>query len=204
MTDTNLLVKNPLQYLDREVNARRRDFDSAAVRAALAFPDLYELGMSHLGLKILYEILNGEEDFLAERVFAPARDREDQLRRSGTPLASLESARPLGDFDILGFTLPYELTYTNILNMLDLAGIPLGSSERDGRHPLVAGGGPGRPGDREARADARPVRAAKLARRGGADLELRGCCRGKAAGPVAGRGDRAGQGNGQVGGSEEG
>jgi len=143
MTDSNLLVKNPLQYLDSEVNALRRDFDGAAVRAALAFPDLYELGMSHLGLKILYEILNGEDDFLAERVFAPARDREDQLRRSGTPLASLESARPLGDFDLLGFTLPYELTYTNILNMLDLAGIPLRSSERDGSHPLVGGGGPG-------------------------------------------------------------
>lgn len=143
MTDRYLLVKNPLQYLDGEINASHKDFDGAAVRVALAFPDLYELGMSHLGLKILYEILNERQGILAERVFAPWKDREEQLRRSGLPLSSLESGRPLLDFDLVGFTLPYELTYTNILNMLDLAGIPLWSAERDGRHPLVGGGGPG-------------------------------------------------------------
>jgi radical SAM family uncharacterized protein/radical SAM-linked protein len=143
VTDEYLLVKNPLQYLDGEVNSSFKDFEAASVTVALAFPDLYELGMSHLGLKILYEILNDHEQFLAERAFAPWKDREEQLRGSGRPLTSLESGRPLGDFDLIGFTLPYELTYTNILNMLDLAGIPLRAAERDDGHPFVGGGGPG-------------------------------------------------------------
>ena len=137
MTDHNLFVKNPLQYLDGEVNASHKDFEAAKARVALVFPDLYELGMSHLGLKILYEILNAREGFLAERAFAPWTDRDAQLRRLGIPLGTLESGRPLGDFDLVGFTLPYELTYTNILNILDLAGIPLWRAERDDRHPLV-------------------------------------------------------------------
>ena len=143
MRDELLLIKNPLQYLDGEVNAVRKDFESAAARIALAFPDLYELGMSHQGLKILYEIVNAREEYLAERVFAPWIDREEQLRREGTPLAALESGRPLSHFDVLGFTLPYELTATNILTMLDLAGLPLLARDRDERHPLVVGGGPG-------------------------------------------------------------
>jgi radical SAM family uncharacterized protein len=143
MRDELLLIKNPLQYLDGEVNAVRKDFESAAVRVALAFPDLYELGMSHQGLKILYEILNAREEYLAERVFAPWVDREEQLRREGAPLTALESGRPLSHFDVLGFTLPYELTYTNVLTMLDLAHLPLLARERDARHPLVIGGGPG-------------------------------------------------------------
>ncbi len=143
LTDPYLHVRNPLQYLDGEVNASRRDFDSAEVRIALVFPDLYELGMSHLGLKILYEVLNGREGYLAERAFAPAADREAQIRRLGIPLASLESGRPLAEFDAVGFTLPYELTCTNILNILDLAGIPLLAADREDRHPLVGGGGPG-------------------------------------------------------------
>jgi radical SAM family uncharacterized protein/radical SAM-linked protein len=141
--DELLLVKNPLQYLDGEVNAVRKDFESAALRVALAFPDLYELGMSHQGLKILYEILNARDEYLAERVFAPWVDREEQLRRTGAPLAALESGRPLSHFDVLGFTLPYELTYTNVLTMLDLAQLPLLARDRDERHPLVIGGGPG-------------------------------------------------------------
>jgi radical SAM family uncharacterized protein/radical SAM-linked protein len=143
MRDELLLQKNPLQYLDGEVNAVHKDFETAAVRAVFAFPDLYELGMSHQGLKILYEIVNAREGLLAERVFAPWTDREAQLRRDGLPLAALESGRPLAAFDLLGFTLPYELTYTNVLNMLDLAQLPLWSQERDERHPLVVGGGPG-------------------------------------------------------------
>jgi radical SAM family uncharacterized protein/radical SAM-linked protein len=143
MRDELLLIKNPLQYLDGEVNAVHKDFESAAVRVALAFPDLYELGMSHQGLKILYEILNAREECLAERVFAPWTDREQQLRLSGAPLAALESGRPLAHFDVLGFTLPYELTYTNVLTMLDLAQLPLLARDRDERHPLVIGGGPG-------------------------------------------------------------
>jgi radical SAM family uncharacterized protein/radical SAM-linked protein len=143
VTDHNLFVKNPLQYLDGEVNASHKDFEGAKARIALVFPDLYELGMSHLGLKILYEILNAREEFLAERAFAPWTDRNEQLRRLGVPLCSLESGRPLGNFDLVGFTLPYELTYTNILNILDLAGIPLAARDRTGSHPFVGGGGPG-------------------------------------------------------------
>jgi radical SAM family uncharacterized protein/radical SAM-linked protein len=141
--DELLLLKGPLQYLDGEVNAVRKDFESAAARICLAFPDLYELGMSHLGLKILYEIVNAREEYLAERVFAPWLDREEQLRAAGAPLASLESGRPLAHFDVLGFTLPYELTYTNVLTMLDLAHLPLLARDRAEHHPLVAGGGPG-------------------------------------------------------------
>ncbi|HWR98322.1 MAG TPA: TIGR03960 family B12-binding radical SAM protein, partial [Candidatus Methanoperedens sp.] len=143
MKDTLLELKNPLQYLDDEVNAVRKDFAAAAARIALAFPDLYELGMSNQGMKILYEIVNAREEYLAERVFAPWLDREAQLRRDGQPLAALESGRPLAHFDVLGFTLPYELTYTNILTMLDLAQLPLLARDRDERHPLIAGGGPG-------------------------------------------------------------
>jgi len=141
--DHNLALRNPLQYLDGEVNASHKDFEKTAVRIALVFPDLYELGMSHLGVKILYEILNDREEFLAERAFAPGKDREEQLRALGIPLGSLESGRPLREFDLVGFTLPYELTYTNILNMLDLAEIPLSAEERNASHPLVGGGGPG-------------------------------------------------------------
>ncbi len=143
MRDPLLLVSNPLRYLDGEVNAVHKDFDKASVRVALAFPDLYELGMSHLGLKILYEIINTRESYLAERVFAPWPDREAQLRQEAAPLTSLESGRPLLDFDMVGFTLPYEMTCTNILNMLDLSRIPVWARERDDRHPLIGGGGPG-------------------------------------------------------------
>jgi radical SAM family uncharacterized protein/radical SAM-linked protein len=141
--DRNLALRNPLQYLNGEVNAVHKDFEKAAARVALVFPDLYELGMSHLGLKILYEIINDREEYLAERAFAPAKDREDQLRALGLPLGSLESGRPLRDFDLVGITLPYELTCTNVLNILDLAGIPLAASERADDDPLVGGGGPG-------------------------------------------------------------
>ena len=143
MTDPLLHVKNPLQYLNREVNSVHKNFESSEVRIALAFPDMYELGMSHLGLKILYEVINGQDRFLAERVFAPAIDREEQLRRTEQPLSTLESGKPLSHFDIVGFTLPYELTYTNILNMIDLARIPIMAEERTGEHPLICGGGPG-------------------------------------------------------------
>ena len=143
MTDLYLHVNSPLRYLDGEMNAVHKDFDKAEVKIALAFPDLYELGMSHLGLKILYEILNAREEYVAERVFTPWPDRGDQLRKEGLPLTSLESDRPLVDFDMIGFTLPYELSCTNILETLDLGGIPLMAAERGDDHPLVAGGGPG-------------------------------------------------------------
>ncbi len=110
-------------------------------RVALVFPDLYDLGMSNLGWAILYDILNRRTDTLAERAFAPWSDMEAALRLAGMPLYSLESKHALADFDIIGFSLPYETLYTNTLNILDLSGIPLFSSERDERHPLVIAGG---------------------------------------------------------------
>lgn len=135
-------VQKPARYLGTEWNSVKKNWDRVAVKMVFAFPDLYEVGMSHLGLQILYGLVNREADYLMERVFAPAADMEAELRRRGLPLFSLESRRPLADFDVLGFTLPYELTFTNILNMLDLAGIPLRARERADTHPLVIGGGP--------------------------------------------------------------
>jgi radical SAM family uncharacterized protein len=135
-------LEKPARYLGSEWNAVHKDWDRTAVRMAFAFPDLYEVGMSHLGLQILYGLVNAHPDYLMERVFAPAPDLEAELRRGGLPLFSLESHRPLRDFDLLGFTLQYELTFTNILNMIDLAGIPLMSCERNDADPLVIAGGP--------------------------------------------------------------
>ena len=116
--------------------------DVADLRFALAFPDVYEVGMSHLGLRILYHILNEIEGVAAERVFAPWPDMEEQMRAAGVPLATLETATPLAECDIVGFTLQYELSYTNILNMLRLGGIPLLASDRAGSFPLIIAGGP--------------------------------------------------------------
>ena len=135
-------VRRPARYLGTEWNAVRKNWDHAAVKMVFAFPDLYEVGMSHLGLQILYGLVNSREDFLMERVFAPALDMEGELRKNGLPLFSLESHRPLMDFDVIGFTLQYELTFTNVLNMLDLAGIPYRAEERRDHHPLVIAGGP--------------------------------------------------------------
>jgi radical SAM superfamily enzyme YgiQ (UPF0313 family) len=135
-------LEKPARYLGSEWNAVHKDWDRTAVRMAFAFPDLYEVGMSHLGLQILYGLVNAHSDYLMERVFAPAPDLEAELRRGGLPLFSLESHRPLRDFDLLGFTLQYELTFTNILNMIDLAGIPLQSCERSDADLLVIAGGP--------------------------------------------------------------
>ncbi len=136
-------VSKPSRYLGREVNAVRKDPSAVRTTVALAFPDAYEIGMSHLGLQILYRTVNDRPDTAAERVFAPWIDMEARLRKRGWPLHSLESGRPLAAFDIVGFSLQYELSYTNLLNMLDLGGIPLHSDERGGRDPLVLAGGPG-------------------------------------------------------------
>jgi radical SAM family uncharacterized protein/radical SAM-linked protein len=136
-------VSKPSRYLGREVNAVRKDPSAVRTTVALAFPDTYEIGMSHLGLQILYRTLNDRSDTAAERVFAPWLDMEARLRKRGWPLHSLESGRPLAAFDIVGFSLQYELSYTNLLNMLDLGGIPLHSDERGERDPLVLAGGPG-------------------------------------------------------------
>jgi radical SAM family uncharacterized protein/radical SAM-linked protein len=133
------LFQKPSRYIGNEVNIIRKE---AGIKVALCFPDTYEIGMSHLGLKILYSIINNIPDASAERVFAPWVDLEEYLRKEGLPLTSLEFNRPLKDFDMVGFTLQYELSYTNILNMLDLGGIPVRSEERNEDHPLVIAGGP--------------------------------------------------------------
>ncbi len=137
------LVSSPGRYLPLEMFAYRKDPAKARVKVALAFPDLYEVGMSHLGVRILYHLLNEQDGIACDRAYAPWGDLEALLRGRKVPLPGLESGLPLKEFDVLGFSLTYELCYTNVLNMLDLAGIPLFSSERDeGSWPLVIGGGP--------------------------------------------------------------
>ena len=138
-----LHVQTPAQYVGGEVNSVRKPPEGVRASFCLAFPDTYAVGMSHIGLKILYEVINREDDFAAERVFAPWPDMAAKMRERGIPLYSLESFRPVRAFDVLGFSLAYELTYTNVLMMLDLAGIPLLSSERAQDDPLVIAGGPG-------------------------------------------------------------
>lgn len=135
-------VQRPSRYIGREWNMPDIDFTQGKVRMAMAFPDLYEVGMSHLGLRILYDIVNSSGKYTMERVMAPAPDLEELLRRENTPLFTLETNEPLGNFDILGFSIQYELSATNILNILDLGSIPLRSADRDHRHPIVLGGGP--------------------------------------------------------------
>ncbi len=135
-------IIRPSRYIGNEFNAIKKDPAHTEVSIALAFPDVYEIGMSHLGLKILYNLLNSHDWLAAERVFSPWVDLEKELRHHKIPLATLESDRPLSSFDIIGFSLQYELSYTNVLNMLDLAGIPFLSSERNEDSPLVIAGGP--------------------------------------------------------------
>lgn len=135
-------VRQPSRYGGNEFNVTRKDWDAVDLRLVLAFPDLYEIGMSHQGLQILYHLVNARENMLAERVYAPDRDLEELLASRGLPLFSLESRRPLAEFDILGITLPYELCYTNILTILSLAGLPFRAVQRNEAHPLVIGGGP--------------------------------------------------------------
>ena len=134
-------VRKPGRYTGGEWNSVVKDWTTCQVRWALAFPDIYDIGMSNFGLAILYDTLNHQPDVLAERVFAPWTDMEQAMRAAALPLFSLESHRPLADFDVVGFTLPYEQLYTNLLNMLDLAGLPVLAAERDERHPLVIAGG---------------------------------------------------------------
>src|SRR3989304_1257692 len=134
-------VEKPSRYIGGEVGAIRKDL-AGKVKVCLSYPDLYEVGMSHLGIRILYHILNQREEVACERVFAPGLDMEARLRERGLPLVSLESGLPLNRFDILGISLQYELTFANILNLLDLAGIPLFAKDRETFHPLVIGGGP--------------------------------------------------------------
>jgi len=135
-------IEKPGRYIGGEANAYRKDFDEAAVRFALAFPDVYEVGMSHLGLRLLYHLLNRMDDVMADRVYAPWLDYEERLRSLRQPLRGIETDRPLSEFDFLGFSLQYELSYTNILTMLELGNIPLESRLRTAGHPFVIAGGP--------------------------------------------------------------
>ncbi|MGA6927678.1 MAG: TIGR03960 family B12-binding radical SAM protein [Desulfosarcina sp.] len=136
------LVQQPSRYLGCEINRFKKRWDQTLLHVALAFPDLYEIATSHFGIQILYAILNDQPDILAERVFAPAVDMEDQLRQNHIRLCSLESETPLKKFDIVGFSLLYELNYTNMVNMLDLAGIPFYGRQRTKDDPFVIAGGP--------------------------------------------------------------
>lgn len=134
-------VTKPGRYVGGELNQVVKPWDSVQTHVALVFPDIYDLGQSNLGMALLYDLLNQRGDIAAERAFAPWIDMEAAMRVANIPLFSLENKRPLADFEIIGVSLPYETLYTNFLNILDLAGIPLYSAERDAHHPLVIAGG---------------------------------------------------------------
>jgi len=136
-----LKVQKPGRYVGGELNSIRKDWDKAQTRVAFVFPDIYDIGVSNVGLKILYDQINQREDSLAERAYAPWLDMEELMREHEIPLYSLESKHALACFDLIGFTLPYETLYTNTLNILDLAGIPLHSADRDESHPIIIAGG---------------------------------------------------------------
>jgi radical SAM family uncharacterized protein/radical SAM-linked protein len=135
-------VSKPIQYVGQELYAVQKAWDETPVRVGLCFPDVYEVGMSHLGLQLLYSILNAQPYVLAERFYTPFADMERLMRKQRIPLFSLESHRSATEFDILGFTLQYELSYSNVLNMLSLADIPLKAADRTARDPLILAGGP--------------------------------------------------------------
>jgi radical SAM family uncharacterized protein len=136
-------VQQPGQYVGAEWNAVVKDHGAVDLTVALAFPDTYPIGMSHTGAAILYHVLNRRDDIAAERVFMPLPDMQAELRENGVPLLSLETHTPIGDFDLVGVSLQYEMCYTNILAMLDLAGIPIRAADRGADDPLIIGGGPG-------------------------------------------------------------
>ncbi|MBQ8095057.1 MAG: hypothetical protein IJ242_16015, partial [Clostridia bacterium] len=135
-------VQKPARYMGGELNSIQRDFDATGFRYCFAFPDVYEVGMSHVGSRILYDIINKRPDTLCERVFMPWVDMADRMREKSIPLFSLETRHPVRSFDLLGITLQYEMSYTNILEILDLSGIPLHSEDRTWDDPIVIAGGP--------------------------------------------------------------
>lgn len=137
-----LSVEKPSRYTGNEWNSVYKDLNGINIRFAFCFPDVYEIGMSHLGMKILYHLLNEREDTYCERVFAPWTDMEAKMRENKIPLFSIETRTPLDEFDFLGFTLQYEMSYTNIVNMINLSGIPILSSDRTEGQPFVCAGGP--------------------------------------------------------------
>ena len=137
-----LEVQKPGRYVGGELNSVIKNKDDVAVRYAFCFPDTYEIGMSHLGMKILYSVVNNRDDAWCERVFAPDNDMEEKMRENNIPLWALESGDSVKDFDLIGFTLQYELSFSNVLNMLDLAGVPIYSKDRPDLTPIVVAGGP--------------------------------------------------------------
>ena len=137
-----LQVEKPARYLGGELNMAKKDPADIKIRFAYAFPDVYEVGMSHLGSQILYHMVNSRADTYMERVYSPWHDMEKIMRESNMKLSTLESGTTLSEFDLLGFTLQHEMTYTNVLNILDLSGIPIYSKDRDENSPLVLAGGP--------------------------------------------------------------
>lgn len=136
-----LKVQKPGRYVGGELNATIKDWKKARTKVALIFPDVYDIGVSNVGLKVIYDQINQRDDALAERAYAPWLDMEALMRKHGVPLYALESKQPLACFDLIGFSLPYETLYTNALNVLDLAGIPVRSADRDESHPIVIAGG---------------------------------------------------------------
>lgn len=137
-----LQVEKPARYIGNEVNAYDKDWDRVDVHFVMCFPDVYEIGMSHLGIQILYDMFNHREDTYCDRVYSPWTDLDAIMRREKIPLFGVESQRPIRDFDFLGITLQYEMCYTNILQVLDLSGIPLYAKDRTEKDPIVMGGGP--------------------------------------------------------------
>jgi radical SAM family uncharacterized protein len=135
-------VLKPGRYIGNEFNSIHKDWEKTPYKIALIFPDIYEIGMSNLGLQILYHIINQEKDLLAERAYTPWPDMEEALKKNNIPLFSLESWKPIKDFDLIGFGIAHELTYTNIINILHLGNIPLRQKERSDKDPLIMGGGP--------------------------------------------------------------
>lgn len=135
-------VDKPARYIGMELNSIKKDLERVEVKFAFSYPDIYEVGMSHLGLHILYNLINDREEFACERVFSPWVDMEVAMREEGIPLYSLENKEEIRNFDFLGFTLQYEMSYSNILNMLDLSKLPFLSKDRDESFPIIIGGGP--------------------------------------------------------------
>lgn len=135
-------VEKPARYIGMEQNSIIKNLDDMKVKFAFCFPDVYEVGMSHLGLHILYNLINEEKEFVCERVFSPWVDMEEEMRKEELPLFTLENKEEVRNFDFLGFTLQYEMSYTNILNILDLAGIPFLAKDREDNHPFIIAGGP--------------------------------------------------------------
>ena len=140
--DILLQIEKPARYIGNEVNSVMKDGAKTAVRFAMCFPDVYEIGMSHLGIQIIYSMLNSWDDVWCERVYSPWVDLDRIMRKNHIPLFGLESQQPVKDMDFLGITLQYEMCYTNILQILDLAQLPLFAVDRGENMPVVLGGGP--------------------------------------------------------------